>query len=187
MEELTTPSPGAAETEVRAESPAEPAAKDKATLRSGEHAFTALLLACGLFALVVSLQLWFQMSEPRVSSAAALPLFVSGLWVLLTLLVMIDNRGHKTPLDSIKGFGRRVRQGLAYAFPQQVLIMLAAIAVYCVSMLLGLSFNIATPLFLWGTMCYLTRKNYLKNILWTAICMVFVIVVFGVVFGVVLP
>ena len=54
-------------------------------------------------------------------------------------------------------------------------------------MYLGLSFYIATALFLWGSMTYLMKGSYLKNILWTAILIVFAVVVFRMIFGVVFP
>ena len=74
-----------------------------------------------------------------------------------------------------------------YAVPKDVVVMLVAVLAYCVALLMGLSFYIATSLFLYGTMCYLTRKNYLKNVLWTALVMAFIVVVFRMLFSVVFP
>lgn len=54
-------------------------------------------------------------------------------------------------------------------------------------LLVGLSFYVATPLFLYGCMCYLMRKSYLKNILWTALVMAFIILVFRMLFSVIFP
>lgn len=65
--------------------------------------------------------------------------------------------------------------------------MLLAILAYCALLLAGVSFYIATPLFLYGSMCFLTRRNYLKNILWTAVVMAFIVVVFRLLFGVIFP
>ena len=47
--------------------------------------------------------------------------------------------------------------------------------------------TISSPVFLWASMTYLERGNFVKNILFTAIVMAFVILVFKVGFHVVLP
>jgi hypothetical protein len=71
--------------------------------------------------------------------------------------------------------------------PASMPVMLAGIAAYCAALLLHISFYIATPLFLWGAMCYLMRQNYLKNLLWTALCMGFIALFFEVLFNISLP
>ena len=58
---------------------------------------------------------------------------------------------------------------------------------YCIALNLKVGFYIATPVFLWVSMCYLMRKDYVKNILWTALCMAFILVVFRFIFSVMLP
>ena len=55
------------------------------------------------------------------------------------------------------------------------------------ALVLGINFYISTGLFLYATMCYLLRKDFLKNILWTALVMAFIVVVFRMLFGVVFP
>lgn len=77
--------------------------------------------------------------------------------------------------------------GLRYVLPKEVLVVFLAILVYCALLLAGVSFYIATPLFLYGSMCYLMRKDYLKNIIWTAIVMAFIVVVFRMLFSVIFP
>ena len=171
---------------VQEQIPAEPAAEKKYPLAPGEKVFAVVLLVTGLIALGLALELWFRMSAPRISSAAAMPLFVSALWSLMALLNVIENFKLETPLSGKKG-GAKVWEGLRYALPKDVVVMVVGILVYCVAMLMGLSFYIATSLFLYGTMCYLTRKNYLKNLIWTALVMVFIVVVFRMLFSVVFP
>ncbi|MBQ9595318.1 MAG: tripartite tricarboxylate transporter TctB family protein, partial [Synergistaceae bacterium] len=68
-----------------------------------------------------------------------------------------------------------------------VLIMLVLIVAYCVALLEGVSFYIATPAFLYISMCYLMRRDFLKNIIWTGIVMAFIVLVFRVLFSVVFP
>lgn len=150
--------------------------------KPGEAVFAALLFAAGLFFLVQSLKLWFSLDEPRISSAAALPLFVSGLWTVLTLAELIKCVRVKPCSKSGGKSG-----GLSYAFPLELVVMLCAVAAYCALLLWGVSFYIVTPAFLYGGMCFLTRGGYLKNLLWTGVVMAFVVCVFGLLFGVVFP
>ena len=156
-------------------------------LRPGEKIFTCILFLAGIFFFYHSLRLWIRMEAPRTASAAALPLIMSGLWSVLTLTIIIENQFKKTPLSGIKSLRQKIWKGLQYAFPKEVFVMLGAIAIYCGSLLIGIGFYIVTPLFLYGTMCYLTRKRYLWNIVWTAIIMAFAIIVFRVIFNVVFP
>ncbi|MBQ6971270.1 MAG: tripartite tricarboxylate transporter TctB family protein [Synergistaceae bacterium] len=159
-------------------------------LEAGEKVFSFILLIVGLIALKLSVDLWFSISlrrGPRIASAAAVPVFVSGLWVLMSLWTVIENFKLTTPLSKVKGLGEKVAKALAYAFPLNVLIMLALIVAYCAALVEGVSFYIATPAFLYVSMCYLMRKDYVKNILWTGIVMAFIVLVFRVLFSVVFP
>lgn len=156
-------------------------------LEAGEKVFAVILLITGLVAFALSLELWGRMKEPKISSAAAVPLFVSGLWSLMALLTVIENFRLTTPLSGMKNGFEKVKKAFAYALPLNVLVVIGLILVYCVLLLLGVSFYISTPLFLYGTMCFLTKKDFVKNILWTAIVMAFIIVVFRMLFSVVFP
>lgn len=159
----------------------------KPALAAGEKVFAVVLLLTGLGAFALAFELWSRMSEPRIASAAALPLFVSGLWVLMALLTVIENFRLDTPLSGMSSMKEKILEGLRYAIPMSVLVILAAVLVYCVLLLVGVSFYIATPLFLYGCMCYLMRKDYVKNILWTAIVMAFIVLVFRMLFSVIFP
>lgn len=156
-------------------------------LEAGEKVFAVILLVLGLAAFALSLELWGRMKEPKIASAAAVPLFVSGLWSLMALLTVIENFRLTTPLSGMKNSFEKIKKGFAYAMPLNVLVVVGMILVYCVLLLVGVSFYVSTPLFLYGTMCFLTRKDYVKNILWTAIVMVFIVVVFRLLFSVVFP
>ena len=52
-------------------------------LGAGEKVFAVVILILGIAAFGLALNLWMQMKEPRIASAAAMPLFVSGLWVVM--------------------------------------------------------------------------------------------------------
>ncbi|MBQ9389892.1 MAG: tripartite tricarboxylate transporter TctB family protein [Synergistaceae bacterium] len=160
------------------------------SLEAGEKVFSFILLIVGVIALKLSVDLWFSISlrrGPRIASAAAVPVFVSALWVLMSLWTVIENFKLTTPLSKVKGVGEKIMKALAYALPLNVIIMLALIVAYCVALVEGVSFYIATPAFLYISMCYLMRKDYLKNILWTGIVMAFIVLVFRMLFSVVFP
>lgn len=152
--------------------------------RAGEKAFALILLLLGAAAFAMALALWRRMSAPRAASAAALPLFVSGLWVVLALVTVIENAGRAAPPS---GGENRLRGALRRALPRNVAVMLGAVVLYCALLVLRVNFYIATPLFLYGAMCFLTRGSYVKNLLWTAVVMAFIVLVFRLLFGVVFP
>lgn len=160
------------------------------SLEAGEKVFSIMLFLIGAFALKLSIDLWFSIPlrrGPRIASAAAVPVFVSGLWVILSLITVLENFKLTTPLSGVAGIGKKIAKALAYAMPLNVAIMLAAIIAYCAALVEGVSFYIATPLFLYFSMCYLTRKDFVKNILWTALVMAFIVLVFRMLFSVVFP
>ena len=157
------------------------------SLKSGERGFSLVLCLVGLFFLIQSIAMWNQVSEPKLSSAAALPLFCSAAWTILALWDFLGSLRMKSPLSGLKSFKETAKGLLGYVFPKTVVVMIAAILVYCVALMFHISFYIATPIFLWGSMSYLMRDNYVKNILWTAILIAFIIVVFQILFGVVMP
>ncbi len=160
------------------------------SLEAGEKIFSFIVLILGTIALKLSVDLWFSIPlrrGPRIASAAAVPVFVSALWVVMALWTVIENFKLTTPLSKIQSTGEKIIKAFQYAFPLNVLIMLAIIVAYCAALLEGVSFYIATPLFLYFSMCYLMKKDYVKNILWTAIVMAFIILVFRMLFSVVFP
>ena len=156
-------------------------------LEAGEKVFAIVLLILGLIAFALAMELWGRMKEPKIASAAAVPVFVSGLWSLMALLTVIENFRLTTPLSAMRNGAEKVRAAFDYALPMNVIVMIGMILAYCVMLVLGISFYIATPLFLYGSMCFLTRKDYVKNVLWTAIVMAFIILVFRMLFSVVFP
>ena len=67
-------------------------------LEAGEKVFAIVLLVLGLIAFALAMELWGRMKEPKIASAAAVPVFVSGLWSLMALLTVIENIKLTTPL-----------------------------------------------------------------------------------------
>ena len=164
-----------------------PADAEQPHFRPGELVFTAVLFLAGTFFFFHACKLFLRMEAPRVYSAAALPLLTSGTWMVLALLVPLENLRKRKHRRKSEPFGKKARAGVAYAFPKEVVAVLLAIVIYCTLLLARVSFYIVTPLFLYGGMCILMRGGYVKNILYTAIIMAFVVLVFRMVFGVVFP
>lgn len=151
-------------------------------LKPGERGFTLSLLAFSCFALYQSILLHQEYPEP--SSCAVLPLGLSVALTILSLWNVLLNGRRKAPQP---GAQSAVRAGLSYALPRDAAIMVGLLALYCAALRTGIRFYIATPFFLWGAMTYLLRKDWLRNLVWTALVLLFVWLVFAMLFGVVLP
>ena len=152
--------------------------------KPGEKGFAAFLLVIGLF---FTWQSWLlYRSSPGAASYGAVPLFCSCVIDLMAILILITDR-KKNSENSGLPLGQRLKNTLRYLFSRDILVMLALVLAYCVALYFGAGFMLATPIFLWVGMSYLSRGNYLKNILWTALCMAFIYLVFRVLFSVVLP
>lgn len=159
----------------------------KTDLEAGEKVFQIVLTLIGAFFVYQSLKLWQVVSAPKVSSAAALPLFVSLVWTIFSLIGVIQNIKKSTPLNNISSMGEKIKKGLAYALPKDVVVVIAAVIIYCLLLLVGLNFYIATAIFLYATICYLTKKDFVKNIIWVALVLLFAFLAFEKLFGIVFP
>ena len=149
----------------------------------GALAFAAAILLLGGAAFAMALALWLRTEEPREASAAALPVFVSALWVLAALWNAIACAAEKRKCAARSS----AAEALRHALPPRALGMLGMIAAYCALLYLGVGFAIATPLFLYGAMCFLQRGDYVKNLLRAVVVTALIVLVFRGVFGVVLP
>ncbi len=152
--------------------------------KPGEKGFSVFLLLFGCYFLYESWKLYQQ--EPGASSYGAVPLFVSAMIVIFSLAILISDRKKKTENTGLS-FGEAAKKTVGYMFPLDVLVVFILIVLYCVGMQIGIGFVWMTPVFLWISMSYLMKKGYIKNILWTALCMAFILLVFSYLFSVVLP
>jgi len=156
-------------------------------LNPGEKVFTVILFLTGAFFFYQALTLWNSMPQPRASSAAALPIFTSGIWTLLSLVAIIENIRKKTSLSKHKSIAEKLREGVAYVFPKEVMVIIGGVVLYCALLFFGVNFFIVSSLFLYGSICYLRRRGWIINIILTAIFMGFIYVVFTMLFNVVFP
>lgn len=162
----------------------QPKQSEEKHMKPGEKGFALFLLAIGAF---FSWQSWLLYAKnPSASSNGAVPLFCSLMIVAFSIIIFITD-WKKSSENTEKGLGNAFKKFLSYLFPFDVWVMILFVVIYCVALYVGLGFMIVTPIFLWGSMTFLSRGNYAKNILWTAICMAFIYVVFRMLFSVVLP
>lgn len=161
-------------------------AKKPAVLAPGEKVFAYILLILGLFSVYLSWDLWNKVTETKkMTSAAAVPLIVSILWVVLTAFIIFSER--KMTAGTTGTVLERIKTTVAYILPVDFVVMFLGTIAYCITLYLGLGFYITTPLYLYASICYLQKKDLLKNILWTAIIMAFIFLLFDKLFGVVVP
>ena len=158
--------------------------KESESFKPGEKGFAVFLLMFGLFFTWQSWKLY--QNAPGASSCGSVPLFCSAIITILSLVVIVVDR-KKPSENSGKPVGEIVKTAMSYLLPKDVLVMVGLVVIYCITLYMGLGFLIVTPVFLWVSMVYLSRGNYAKNLLWTALCMLFIYLVFKVLFSVVLP
>lgn len=152
--------------------------------KPGEKGFTVILLLAGLFVTVESLKMYRE--DPTLQGYGTVPLICGVLLSLFSLIVLLKDLKTESEIKGLP-FKEKASSVIHHLFIVDVVIMLLFIAAYCLMLYFGIPFVISSPIFLWASMSYLRKTGYVKNILFTAIVMAFVIVVFNVAFGVVLP
>jgi hypothetical protein len=154
-------------------------------MKPGEKGFNIFLLLMGLFFLSESIKMY--QVKPGASSYAAVPLFVSILIVVFSMITIISDIRKKTPTSVSVTKGQMFKNAILFIFPKDIVVILLLILLYCIGLYVGLGFYIVTPVFLWISMCYLMGEKFLHNILWTALSLAFIFVMFSTIFKVVLP
>lgn len=173
--------------------------EDKKPFLSGEKGFAVFWLIFGLFFFYQSVLLY--QKKPGLDSCAAIPLFVTGVVVVCSLIILFIDR--KAPSQSSgKPLGVVVKNTLQTMFPLDVLVTMILILLYCIALYIELGFYPSTAVFLWIAMNWFMRKDFiddkkidgkrfvkvaLKNVMWTAVCLLFILLVFSYLFKVVLP
>ncbi len=158
----------------------------KADLQPGEKVFTVILFAVTAFLFYRSILLW--QTAPGISGPAMLPLLSSGLAALLLAASIAVNIWKTTPVSGKNlTFPQKTSIVLVYLFSKNVVITIIFIFAYCVLLNFRVSFYLSSALFLWGLMSFLAKGGFVKNIIWTAMVLAFIAVVFGMLFSVVMP
>lgn len=165
---------------------AEKGTAEKSDLRPGEKVFTVLLLAVCVFMFYRSWLLWKQF--PGIDGPATVPMMASGLPALLLIFSVIGNVRRTSPLSyGNMSIPEKISVLREYLISRNIVVSLIFIVCFCLLLSFGVPFYIVASLFLWGLMSFLAKGNYLKNVLWTSLCLIFVAVVFGMLFNVVMP
>jgi len=158
--------------------------KKRAQTKPGEKIFSFLLLLLGIYFTWQSYQ--YFLDKPAISEYGALPLILGVILIILSGVTIVTDFFRESELKSQKP-GQRIVNTLKYLVPRADAVMILLIAIYTTTFFLGVSFWINTPIFLWVSMAYLHRRDYLKNILWIGIILAFIYLVFKVAFSVVFP
>ena len=156
---------------------------DKKT-KPGEKGFPVVLLLLGVFVTKESVGMYRE--APQLQGYGTVPLICGILLIVFSVFIIINNFRMESEIKGLP-FKEKAEKVIHHLFSRDVLVMLVLILIYCLLLNFGLPFIISSPLFLWVSMTYLRRGGYVRNIIYTAIIMVFVIVVFNVAFHVVLP
>lgn len=155
-------------------------------LKPGEKGFSIVFLLFGLGALIESIKLF--MKDPNSYSFGALPLFLSICIVICMLkIIFIENKRTQSKESNGLSFGQKVQEAFKYIFSKDIIVVLVLMIAYCIALYIGLGFEISTTAFLYISMCYLMGGQYLKNIPYTVLSMVFILVVFKAIFRIILP
>lgn len=157
----------------------------QAELQSGEKVFTFVMFVFCAVMFYQSYLLWNK--NPGLSGPATFPMITSGFPMLLLFFSIIGNFRKKTPVSGVASLGEKTKIVIEYLFSRNVTIALIFIVSYCLLLSYGVPFYVTTSLFLWGLMTLLYKGNYVKNVIWTAMCIAFIFVVFGLGFGVIMP
>ena len=152
--------------------------------KPGEKGFAFVLLGFGIFVLVSAVDMYHQ--SPSVSSYGAMPLFLGILLTVFSLIIIVQNFRKESAISG-KRISEQASIALLHLFSKDVTVMILLLLLYSIALFLGAGFTVATSIYLWLAMSYLTKKNYLRNVLYTALLMAFVLLVFKVLFHIILP
>lgn len=154
-------------------------------IKPGEIVFLFILLGIGAGALIESINMY--MDDPTPSSYGAMPLFLSSI-IVLFMIKIIFFESNKTVSES-ENFvlEEKFKIVVKYVFTKDILVVLLMLIGYCLLLVLGIGFELATPIFLFISMSYLMNGKYLQSLIFTVVVMVFILIIFNTIFQVILP
>lgn len=158
--------------------------KSEEKLPPGGHTSSLLFLAIGVIFFVQSLQLY--QKDPSPSGAGTFPMIISGLLIVLTVIDFLQKLKQKTEVSGLPA-GEKLSVTLKYLFPKDSLVFLLMSIAFYLTLEFGVSFMIASPIFLLISMCYLIPHSFVKNLIYTVVSCAAIYVIFTMLFKVSLP
>lgn len=155
---------------------------EKNELKAGEIGLSTILILFSSFAIYES----YRISEVdlTISSPGAFPMFISILLLIFSIWIFVEdyrsNRQKKQRiLDKISSIGRLI-------LPKKIFQTIIFLAIYAL-VLDKIGFVISTLMFLWISISFLAKENFLKNLGISILIVVSIVLIFNTIFNVVLP
>ena len=153
-------------------------------LKAGARLVPVLIFLLGAGSLPEAIRLY--RNDPAVNGSGIFPIVISLIMVVLSILEIVKERKSNSETTGLP-LKQKLAKIVDYLIPKNVLFMLVLVVLYCVALGIGIGFEISTTLFLLISMIFYIPKKLPKNIAYTAITMVSLVVIFKIVFSVVLP
>jgi hypothetical protein len=153
-------------------------------LKPGAKLVPVATLFVGLLSLPEAIKLL--KSDSALNGSGFFPVLICAVIMLLSIVEIIKESKQRSE-SADRPLKERIVAAIRYLLPRDVLFMIVLVILYCVALGLGAGFAISTTVFLLASMMFYIRNKLLKNVVYTAVIMVAVIVVFKMVFSVVLP
>ncbi|WP_434310309.1 tripartite tricarboxylate transporter TctB family protein [Hominifimenecus sp. rT4P-3] len=162
----------------------EPAALKKAEQKPGTRMVSLLFIVVAAVFFWESIGIY--QDDPSLSGSSTFPLIVSGFLLILGVADLIQNI-RKGSATTGMGIGEKCKSIVQYLLPKNALVFLLMTVVYYVMLEFGVGFVISSLIFLLAAMCYLIPKNFVKNLIYTGVCIGALYLIFKVLFKVFLP
>lgn len=156
----------------------------KRKLEKGERVFFIVIGIFALICLIASLKLF--LAAPTLSGEGTVPLLCSAVMLLMTVISLLEMRGHETPYEDKLPLVGKIKEAFHFLFPGKV----GLIMIYCilyVALLSVTGFAVSTFLFLAVSMITLNSQRKIRMLVISGITMVCIIIVFQYIFQVQLP
>ncbi|MCI8270589.1 MAG: tripartite tricarboxylate transporter TctB family protein [Lachnospiraceae bacterium] len=155
----------------------------KEVLKPGERAFSISLLAVNIWEISEAFKMCVK--KPGLSSYGALPLGL-GIIMLLCLckIILLEDRKKTSERKKLR---QSFLDAIMFVFPKDIAVFVGMMLIYFAALLLGAGFMIATPFFLFISMCYMMPHEIIKNGIFTVILVALIYIIFKMIFKVTLP
>lgn len=158
--------------------------ENEARLKAGAKFVPVATLLLGALALPEAIKLL--RNDPALNGSGFFPVLICAIIMLLSIAEIAKEWKQRSESEGLP-IKERIAKALRHLVPRDVLFMIVLVILYCIALGLGAGFEISTTVFLLASMVFYIRNKVLKNVLYTLVTMVSIVVVFKFVFNVVLP